>query len=140
MTQTNKLAVCRFNHEVIEAGDREAFDQLVAANFINRSAAPGAPDDRESLWRTFDRLLRPAFSGLTVTIEEQVAERDWVTTRKRITGMHSGTLMGIAPTGLTVTIEVIDMVRLENGQYVEHWGMNTLSNVIAQLQQTQIPS
>ncbi|QGY32556.1 ester cyclase [Pantoea cypripedii] len=138
MAVINKEAVWRFNHEVIAAGDRAAFDELVAASFINRSALPGTPDDRESLWRTFDQLLRPALSGLSVVIDELVAERDWVTTRKRISGIHSGTLLGVAPTGLAVTIDVIDMVRLENGQYVEHWGMNTLPSVVTQLKKHHV--
>lgn len=133
MSEQNKAVVRRFNQQVIAEGDRQAFDQLVAENFINRSAPSGAPNDRESLWHTFDQILRPAFSDLQVTIEEQIAERDWVTTRKTISGVHSGSLMGIAPTGLAVTIAVMDMVRIENGKYVEHWGMNTLAAVINQL-------
>jgi predicted ester cyclase len=42
-------------------------------------------------------------------------------------------LLGIAPTGKQVAIEVIDIIRLRDGQYVEHWGINTLSVVLAQL-------
>lgn len=133
MSEHNKAVVRRFNQSVIADGDRQAFDQLVAENFINRSAPAGAPSDRESLWHTFDHILRPAFSDLQVTIEEQIAERDWVTTRKTISGVHSGSLMDIAPTGLAVRIAVMDMVRIENGKYLEHWGMNTLAAVINQL-------
>ncbi|MFJ5161228.1 ester cyclase [Pantoea sp. NPDC088449] len=133
MSEQNKAVVRRFNQQVMAEGDRQAFDRLVAAHFVNRSAPAGAPNDRESLWHTFDRILRPALSDLQVNIEEQIAERDWVTTRKSIGGVHSGWLMGIAPTGLAVTIAVIDMVRIENGQYVEHWGMNTLAAVINHL-------
>jgi len=29
---------------------------------------------------------------------------------------------------------VIDIVRLQDGKYIEHWGLNTLQNVIAELQ------
>lgn len=136
MSEQNKAVVRRFNQQVIAEGDRQAFDQLVAQNFINRSAPPGAPSDGESLWHTFDQILRPAFSDLQVHIEDQIAERDWVTTRKSIRGVHSGSLMGIAPTGLAVTIAVIDMVRIEAGKYAEHWGMNTLAAVIDQLRST----
>nr|MBA2814185.1 putative Acetylornithine deacetylase [Candidatus Pantoea persica] len=39
----------RFNQEVIAAGDRAAFEVLVAPGFINHSAPLGAPRDRESL-------------------------------------------------------------------------------------------
>ncbi|WP_336779053.1 ester cyclase [Pantoea sp. USHLN256] len=139
MSEQNKAVVRRFNQQVIADGDRLAFEQLVAENFINRSAPAGAPNDRESLWHTFDQILRPAFSELQVQIEDQIAERDWVTTRKTIRGIHSGSLMGIAPTGLAVTIAVIDMVRIEAGKYAEHWGMNTLQAVINQLRSANSP-
>jgi hypothetical protein len=32
-----------------------------------------------------------------------------------------------------VAIEVIDIVRLAGGRYVEHWGVNTLPAVLASL-------
>jgi len=133
MSESNKAVVRRFNQQVIVAGDRAAFEALVAPAFINHSAPPGASRDRESLWHTFDALLRPAFSSLRVEIEEQVAERNLVTTRKIITGIHTGALMGVAATGLPVTIQVMDMVQIAQGQYLAHWGMNSLAAVVAQL-------
>lgn len=133
MSESNKAVVRRFNLEVIAAGDRAAFEALVAPDFINHSAPPEAPSDREGLWATFHNLLRPAFSSLQVAIEEQVAERDLVTTRKTISGIHTGALLEIAPTGLPVTIQVIDMVQIANGRYVAHWGMNSLAAVVARL-------
>jgi hypothetical protein len=30
-------------------------------------------------------------------------------------------------------INVIDMIRLKQGKYIEHWGMSNLAEVIAQL-------
>ncbi len=135
MSELNKTIVQRFNQQVIAAGDRQAFDDLVASDFINRSAPPGAPNDRESLWRTFDQILRPAISHLQVTIDDQIAERDWVTTRKTLTGIHSGPLLDVAATGKAVTIAVIDMVRIADGKYAEHWGLNTLAQVVSQLKQ-----
>ena len=86
---------------------------------------------------TFNNVLRPAFPDLKVIIHEQVAEGDVVTTRKAITGTHTGSLLGIAPTGAAVTIDVIDMVRLRNGRYYEHWGVNTLPAVLQQLSAAQ---
>ena len=51
------------------------------------------------MWHTFQNVLRPAFPDLAVVIYEQVAEGDLVTTRKAITGTHTGPLLGIPPTG-----------------------------------------
>jgi predicted ester cyclase len=129
-----KAVVRRFNKDVIERGDRAAFEALMAPDFVNRSAPPGAPADGESMWNTFDRILRPAIANLTVTIHDQIAEGDKVTTRKTISGTHNGQLLGIKPTGKALRIDVIDIVRVEDGRYVEHWGVNTLPAVLADLQ------
>jgi len=107
----------------------------MAESFINRSAQEGASNGSEGMWHTFQNILRPALSDLRVTIHDQVAEGDKVTTRKTISGVHEGSLFGIAPTHRSVSIEVIDVVRIENGRYVEHWGLNTLPLVLANLRQ-----
>ncbi|BCP53526.1 hypothetical protein K32_21430 [Kaistia sp. 32K] len=128
-----KAVVRRFNEEVIAKGDRAAFEALIDPDFVNRSAPPGAPNGPESMWNTFANVLRPALANLSVTIHDQIAEGDKVTTRKTITGIHNGTLMGIEATGRTVAIDVIDVIRISNGRYAEHWGLNTLATVLAQL-------
>lgn len=133
MPSDMKAIVRRFNEAVIGRGDRQAFEALVHPDFVNRSAPPGAPDGPEGLWNTFEKVLRPALSGLSVAIHEQIAEGDKVTTRKSISGTHAGSLLGMEATGQQVTIDVIDIVRLADGRYVEHWGVNTLPSVIAQL-------
>lgn len=134
-TDQIKEVVRRFNIEVIQEGNRNSFNELIASDFINHSAPPNQPNGPESMWNTFQNVLRPALSNLTVTILDQVAEGDKATTRKTITGVHAGTLLGVAATGRPVTIEVIDIIRVRDGRYSEHWGINTLPTVLAQLKQ-----
>lgn len=133
MSDENKEVVRRFNIEVIQNGSEVAFNALMSPNFINHAAPPGMPHGPESMWNTFEKVLRPALSNLKVVIHDQIAEADKVTTRKTISGIHSGTLLGVPATGRELTISVIDIVRIEGGRYAEHWGLNTLSNVIATL-------
>jgi ketosteroid isomerase-like protein len=128
-----KTVVRRFNQEVIAGGDRTAFAELMAPEFVNRSAPPGAPAGPESMWSTFQTVLRPALAGMTVTIHDQVAEGDKVTTRKTISGTHVGALLGVEATGKPVSIDVIDIVRVKDDRYVEHWGINNLPAVLANL-------
>lgn len=132
-SDANKEVVRRFNIGVIQEGRRAVFDALMAPDFINHAAPPGAPTGAEGMWVTFDRVLRPALGGLTVHIHDQLCEGDKVTTRKTITGVHTGNLLGIAATGRPVAIDVIDIVRIRAGQYIEHWGINTLHATLAQL-------
>lgn len=133
MLEQNKLVVRRFNQEVIEEGNAASFSELMDEHFINHSAPAGADPGPAGMWNTFAQVLRPALPDIKVLIYEQVAEGEWVTTRKAITGTQSGALLGIAPTGKPVRIEVIDMVRVRNGKYLEHWGVNTLASVLQQL-------
>ena len=130
-----KEVVRRFNEQVIARGDRATFDDLMAPGFVNHSAPPGAPAGPEGMWNTFQNVLRPALAGLTVTIHDQVKEGAKVTTRKTISGTHVGPLLGVEATGKRVSIEAIDIVRVEDGRYAEHWGINTLPSVLAGLKQ-----
>lgn len=133
MPADNKEVVRRFNIEVIQNGNEAEFHALMAPSFINHAAPQGMPNGPQSMWNTFQSILRPALTDMTVTIHDQVAEGDKVTTRKTISGIHTGTLMGIPATGRAVAIDVIDIVRVQDGRYVEHWGLNTLSNILAAL-------
>ena len=131
--KTNKAAVVRFNREVIEQGNEDSFRALVAPGFVNRTAPPGMSAGADGMLFTFKRVLRPAFPDLKVEIHDQVAEGDKVTTRKTLRGTHRGELLGIPATNEAVAIEVIDIVRLENGRYAEHWSVNTLGSVLSAL-------
>ncbi|WP_458070847.1 ester cyclase [Rhodanobacter sp. BL-MT-08] len=133
MQAANKYVVKRFNQEVIQEGRESSLHELMDDDFINRSAPPGTDNGALGMWNTFNNVLRPAMPDIKVEILDQVAEGDRVTTRKRITGTHLGTLMGIEATHASISIDVIDIVRIRAGKYLEHWGVNTLPSVLASL-------
>ena len=108
---------------------------LLSDDFINRTAAPGMPDNRDGMKYFFSEILRPAFPDLQVEIIMMVAEGDKVVTRKLLKGTHNGPLMGIAPTGKSITIGVIDIFTVADGQLKEHWGETGFAAAIAALQQ-----
>lgn len=78
-------------------------------------------------------LLRPALTELRVDVQQQVAEGNLVSTRKLIRGIHTGNLLGVTATNKKVEIEVMDIVRVEAGKYVEHWAVNNLPSVLNEL-------
>ena len=130
--EENKATVKRFNKEVIEESNLDTFNILMHKDFINKSA-PLTSNGAEGMWHTFNNILKPAFPDLKVEIYEQIAEGDKVTTRKAIIGTHEGMFMDIKPTNKKIKIDVIDIVTLRNGKYFEHWGLNTLQNIILEL-------
>ncbi|WP_229249311.1 ester cyclase [Dyadobacter sandarakinus] len=133
-TENNKEVVRRFNQEVIAEGNPESFHELMDEQFVNRSAPEGMSSGADGMLYFFNEILRPAMPDIHVTIHQQVAEGDLVTTRKTISGTQTGTLLGIPPTGRTLNIDVVDIVRVKNGRYFEHWGITSLPEVLFQLQ------
>lgn len=131
--QSNKACVLRFNREVIERGDAAAAQELLAPDFINRTARPGLSPGPDGMIYFLLNVLRNALSNLRVDVHQQIAEGDLVTTRKTISGTHTGALLGRAASGKELRIDVIDIVRVRDGRYVEHWGINNLASALAEL-------
>jgi predicted ester cyclase len=68
--------------------------------------------------------LLAAFPGLQFTVDEQLSAGDGgdvVVTRFTARGTHRGDLLGIAPTGKSVTFQGIIVDRLRDGKIVDSW-------------------
>ncbi len=131
-TEANKAIVRRFVEEVQNGGDLAALDALAAPGYVNHSAPPGVPPDREGL-KQLTAMFRQAFPDGRMTIEDMVAEGERVATRKTFRGTHRGELMGIPPTGKAVAIGLIDIVRVADGKVVESWSVADDLGLLRQL-------
>src|SRR5215210_2777517 len=110
----------RFVTEYQSNHDDAVLYELVSDDFVDHSAMPGLPPGREGVKALFD-AFHQAFAGFTGHIDDQVAELDKVVTRKTFRGKQVGDFMGVPATGNDVQIDVIDIVRIADGQIVEHW-------------------
>jgi len=52
-----------------------------------------------------------------------IAEGDKFVTRKTFHGTHKGEFMGIPPSGRTLNVSLIDVVRIFDGLVLEHWSV-----------------
>ena len=64
-----------------------------------------------------------------------IGEGDLVATLKTFSGTHEGEFLGYPPTGLWVTFEVFDLVRVMDGQVTEHWAVIDMDGLKRQLSQ-----
>jgi steroid delta-isomerase-like uncharacterized protein len=119
-TERNKAVVRRFIEEVQNQKNWEAYDELNAEDFVNLSAPPGVPSDREG-GKMFLAAFLNAFPDCHVTIDDMIAEGDRVATKKTFTGTHTAELNGLPPTGKHVSITYVDILRLRDGKIIEHW-------------------
>jgi len=110
-----------------------SFGELVDNQFINHSAAEGMSKGPDGMIYFLQNVLKTGFPDLKVEILDQIAEGDKVTTRKVFHATHSGEFMGLPPTQKKVTIKVVDIIRLKDGKYIEHWGMSNLVEIVNEL-------
>ncbi|MGE5101810.1 MAG: ester cyclase, partial [Deltaproteobacteria bacterium] len=67
---------------------------------------------------------RTAFPDFTTSIEQLIAEGDWVAFRLKHSGTHKGDFLGMAPTGRRVEFTSMVFNRVNNGVVVENWGLH----------------
>lgn len=132
-TELNKAVVTRFNKEVIEQGNTQSFWDIIADDCVNHSAPLGTSKGPDGMFHFLYNILRAGFSDLTVEIFEQIAEGDLVSTRKQFKATHTGEIQGIPPSHKSVVIEVMDIIRLRDGKYVEHWGKSNFADILASI-------
>jgi steroid delta-isomerase-like uncharacterized protein len=130
-SEENKSLVHRYI-EVLNSGKFEMLDDMLAPHYkryLSPIVAPLTPEAQKQ------RLagLRAAFPDVDLTIEDLIAEGDRAAFRMTLRGTHQGAFQGIPPTGKPVTVSAFDVVRIENGKFIEHWGGPDLLNLLQQL-------
>lgn len=76
---------------------------------------------------------RGAFPDLVVTIDEQIAEGERVVNRLTFRGTHTGDLLGLAPTGRPLEMQMAEIHTVRDGQIVDLWNTFHPVLVLAQL-------
>jgi steroid delta-isomerase-like uncharacterized protein len=131
-TQTNKEVVRRLNLEFIQGRKLEVGNEILSDRFVNHTPSPGLSAGKDGV-RAFFEIMWHAFPDLSVEIFDQIAEENAVTTRKAFHGTHQGDFMGVPATGKRVQIDVTDIIRLENGQFTDHWALVDQVGLMQQL-------
>lgn len=121
MSEQNKLLVRRAIEEVWNGGNLSAIDEFVAGDFVVHGSTPGGDIQGPEGARRFFGALHEAFPDIRFTIEDQIAEGDRVVTRWTARGTHTGTFMGVPPTGRPIRMTATDVDRIANGKVVECW-------------------
>jgi predicted ester cyclase len=74
-------------------------------------------------WRRKWEHMRAGCPDMHVTTEHSVESGEWVANRYTISGTLTGDFFGQPPTGKRFEITGIDMMRVRDGQVVEHWAV-----------------
>jgi predicted ester cyclase len=121
----NKLLVRKYIEEVINTGVVDEIEKYISNDyteiFEGKRYLLGIDGAREHI-----RGVRRTYPDLTLTIEQQVAEGEYVATCITARGTHQGEWLGIKPTGKLVTYTGVNIDRVVNGRIAEHGGAANL--------------
>jgi C-1 hydroxylase len=117
--EENKALALKFM-DALSRGDvataAECFDP---SNYYSNAHAA----DLESTWAQMKaRRRHPAFSDVVNERVALVADGDRVVNHSRTTGTHTGEFLGVPPTGKRITVDHVEIWRIEGDKIVEQWG------------------
>jgi steroid delta-isomerase-like uncharacterized protein len=131
--EKNKKTVRRFYDEVMNAGNLNVIDELIADDYVEHEEFPGIPTNKDGV-RQFIKLYRDAFPDLKAHVDDVLAENDKVVILTRLTGTHKGDFLGHKGTGRKFELPYAYVVRMKDGKAVEHWGYADNAKMFEQLQ------
>ncbi len=111
----------------MESGDSDAVYEFFSEDFHSHVTERVSPErvgtdlrgDEQQWWQQ----ARSAFPDMTFTVDLLVESGDLVVSNWTVKGTHSGTSFYDVPaSGEPVTINGTAILRIRDGQIVEHWG------------------
>jgi steroid delta-isomerase-like uncharacterized protein len=132
-TEQNKALIVRFVDELFNRGNTGIVGEIFAPDFIeHEQLPPGIPSGREGV-KVMTTVLRNAFPDFKATMDDILADGDKVVIRMTWSGTQKGEFMGVPASGKHVSFGVIDIIRIANGKFVEHWGQMDSMSLMQQL-------
>lgn len=130
----NRTVSRRLLDEVWNRGNLAVVDELVGSEYVGHDVYTpgGAFYGPEGLKEHF-AVLRSAIPDAHIAIEDVLAEGDRTVARFTLSGTHSGSLMGIPPTGRSVRFSALLLSRFAYGRIVEEWGIAELLSLLQQI-------
>ena len=123
-----RLIEAGFNHGDLDAAEEVTAPDLVEHQDFGPDHAAGADGVKAVI-----TSLRRAFSDFHLEIEDLAVDGDKVWLRMVGTGTNDGSFMGHPPTGRSMRTDVLDVLRVDDGRIVEHWGVPDRLGTLFQL-------
>lgn len=117
----NKDLVHQYHVDVWEEGNLDHAWQYLGQGFTSHATVTTLPPGQQ-VGPDFLAQFWSGFPDLYSHQDALIGDGDLVTIRWTITGTHTGTFFGVAPTGRTIQVSGMDVLRIADDKLVEHWG------------------
>ena len=129
----NKDTIRRFVEEGLNKRNAALIDEVYSADYVGHDPERPAPRSIEDLKMGMVGLLGNVFPDAQYSIDGLFAEDDMVIWHWTFRATHQGELMGIPPTGKTISFSGVNLFRVSNGKVVEDWVYRDTVGMLRQL-------
>jgi predicted ester cyclase len=131
-TEDNKQLVRRFVEQVINTGAVDRVADFVSADCVETDGKVRVVSGVAGM-AAHVTAVRSVWEGLTLTIDRQIAEGEWVVTQVTARGIHRGEWLGIRPTGRPAVMTGVNVDRVVDGRIVEHGGAANMLDALLEI-------
>jgi steroid delta-isomerase-like uncharacterized protein len=114
----------------VNAHDTSSFPDLFTESYIQHSGR--SPSGLAAQIANFSRIFE-AMPDTQLRVEDRIIAGDKVVARNTYSATHTRAIRGVPPTGKAFSFRTIDIWRIENGKFAEHWDLTDLPEVLSTL-------
>lgn len=118
--QANLARLLRYHETVWVQRKSDATRDFMSDDFLSHSNPPEAPRGAQPAKQFMDTLFG-AFPDLNSEPLINLVDGAFVVTAWTLTGTSRGPLFGAPPTGRPFRVSGVDLMRMRDGRFVEHW-------------------
>jgi len=133
MSEESKTLAHRFHMDIVVEGKLNVADEILSSDFVAHAPVPPEFTKGPEGFKKWATALRTGLAGIWMKHYETIAEGDLVMIRWEGGGMHTGDLMGVPPSGNSVTVTGIDLFRIVGGKIVEMWQEQDVLGMMQQI-------
>jgi predicted ester cyclase len=132
LSEQSRELMRRITAEIWDEGRLDLIDLYIAEDLIDHIEDPTLEGVGRERYRATAVRTRTAFPDFRNPLDLVVADGDIAVSYGRNVGTNTGEFMGTPPTGKTIDVLSVGMLRFKDGQAVERWG---ISDSLAMMQQ-----
>jgi predicted ester cyclase len=119
--EKNKAIIRRYYEEFVNTGKVDGIEEFISQDYTEVHDGQRRQIGIEGPKRHIIGVRR-TYPDLHLSIDQQIAEGEWVATCITARGTHLGSWMGIKPTNKPVAFTGVNVDRVVGGRIVEHGG------------------
>ena len=114
----------------MNAHDTSRFPEIFTETYIQHSGR--SPSGLVAQIELFKQIFA-ATPDVQMQVDDRIISADKVVARTTRSATHTNTFRGFPPTGKRFSYRTIDIWRVENGKFAEHWDLTDAVDVLRQL-------